>query len=586
MTMIPTNGFPFTPRPYTNITPFTVRDNATYLNILESMREWLINSFVPHVDGEIGALSESWTNTIDLLTAQIVTAIGDVETDKTEIAAALAAAIAARDATEAFASDAAGIQDTAITGIFNNAVSTFRVALNNVYARKNLETLVDTGRLSQTALDSAYVNTLDFDTFTSNLTTELEALGMETGTNATAITSLGTSKRDVASFIPLASVSFDTLTPVGSYLFSNAPTNAGSPVGVPGILTVESSGTLVTQTYRTTANETWERFGSNSVWSMWRIVDNRETVRPRTKIAFIGDSYMVGLGLANVNSRYTTLLASSLGVLEQNLANSGSGYVNAGASGNFVTQSFGVATDADTVIISGGINDAPLVPAQEQISTAIASIVNNIRTNAPKAKIVFISPMWFQNTPSAELALIDDKIRIAVTAQGLRYVEDAMYLRVDRDELTQGDGHPNEAGSIVIRDWALDQLANKPGIGATRGLFVRSAATDATFAGPTVNNLAEGTIKGARRGWWRISGQAVMYKDTLGFLQLRVDGYIDEIRHDIYSGGNPTIIAAELDYYHNGGDLPIAIAYRPNGSSTTTVLGSRKTRITANWVSI
>ena len=127
-------------RPYTNIQPFTVRDGATYLLVLEGMREWLRDTLVPHVDKEISELVASWEgNTTELQAkfeellleaiTKVDTAVEGVEENAQAAIAAKAAAEAARDLAEQYASTVVEVQDSAMTNIFNTPSSQFRAAL-------------------------------------------------------------------------------------------------------------------------------------------------------------------------------------------------------------------------------------------------------------------------------------------------------------------------------------------------------------------------------------------------------------------------------------------------------------------------
>ena len=166
-------------RPYTNITPFTVRDGATYLLQIETLLAWIRNDLVPHIDKEIRELQESWDETsLELISTweqmsadliarveQAEAAIGDAVT---QAEAAQAAAEAARDLAAMYASQAEAIQDQAIAGIAGNADSQTRETLDAIYASvtalsglaDSLETLSNT---VDTKASSADLNALGVD---------------------------------------------------------------------------------------------------------------------------------------------------------------------------------------------------------------------------------------------------------------------------------------------------------------------------------------------------------------------------------------------------------------------------------------
>ena len=163
---IPTLNYPDF-RPYTNIQPFTVRDGATYLLILEGLKDWIRDTLVPHIDSEIAKLVESWdSNTqevIDAMNALSVALIQRVEqaeasigTAVSEANAAKIAAEAARDLAEIYASQAQEIQDVAVSSIFNDAESALRTATDSVYASiATVDGVITDVAAAQTAADNA-----------------------------------------------------------------------------------------------------------------------------------------------------------------------------------------------------------------------------------------------------------------------------------------------------------------------------------------------------------------------------------------------------------------------------------------------
>lgn len=134
----------FTPwpdtRPYSNVTPFTVRDGATHMLKIEEYLKWVRDTLLPHIDSEIGALAEGWTESADAMTAawdtardELLTVIADAEarisSDLSEAEAAKIAAEAAAEMAEAFSSTVPSVQDEAMRDIFLGEHGLFRSAL-------------------------------------------------------------------------------------------------------------------------------------------------------------------------------------------------------------------------------------------------------------------------------------------------------------------------------------------------------------------------------------------------------------------------------------------------------------------------
>lgn len=176
MTIIPVNPLPVEGRLYTNITPFTVHNNATYLIILESMRQYINDKLVPFINTNIANLDaawveqtqeliESWNVQSAALIEYVDTVAAGIGTSVEDAIAAQAAAEAARDLAEQYASQAEAIQDVAVSGIVNNPNSTLRETLETLFASEadivavsaSLTALSEDIGLQIAALDQQYV---------------------------------------------------------------------------------------------------------------------------------------------------------------------------------------------------------------------------------------------------------------------------------------------------------------------------------------------------------------------------------------------------------------------------------------------
>lgn len=181
--------------PIPAVVPLTIRENPSQQYLIEEMRHWIETQLIPFVNGNIKDLAESWveeTNRLiaewERLSAALIVSVDEAK-DKAEAAAAAAAlaqqaAEAARDLAEQYASQAQAIQDQAIAGIVSDDDSLTRAALDNFYvaasaleaiadrvtaveleltekAGKWVEEIINTGRLSETALDAKYLATRD-----------------------------------------------------------------------------------------------------------------------------------------------------------------------------------------------------------------------------------------------------------------------------------------------------------------------------------------------------------------------------------------------------------------------------------------
>lgn len=155
--LIPMSGYPVPVRPYSQITPFTYRDNSTYLEILEQIRTWIQNTLVPHLDSEYEELVQSWADNIELLTTQYQTLLdSQTETLREEFVTAddalgsridsLTATVASNDASvrSAFAAADAALQ--AQINTINSNVAAMNTSIRADFAAADavLQTNIDT----------------------------------------------------------------------------------------------------------------------------------------------------------------------------------------------------------------------------------------------------------------------------------------------------------------------------------------------------------------------------------------------------------------------------------------------------------
>jgi len=141
---------------YPNIVPMTLRENATVAYTIAEMRKWINESLVPFVNDNINSLGEGWvaevTRLIEnwetlsvALTAQVQEIADGVTGSTIEAKNAQAAAEAARDLAEIFASQAAEVQDSALTLILNDFDSQFRKGVESLLSGLITEDSEDPG---------------------------------------------------------------------------------------------------------------------------------------------------------------------------------------------------------------------------------------------------------------------------------------------------------------------------------------------------------------------------------------------------------------------------------------------------------
>lgn len=173
------------PGPYIgNITPFTYRDGASYLDILADIEKYINSDIVEFVNAnttEIGAL---WVQNVAALTNAVNLALGSIGTEVDDAQAAATAAETAAALAQTYAGQSASLSDGAMAAVFNNVATAFRIALNAAYASKATETTVTSGRLSAATLDGRFADKADTATITGSLTAMSESIAAIAATAA------------------------------------------------------------------------------------------------------------------------------------------------------------------------------------------------------------------------------------------------------------------------------------------------------------------------------------------------------------------------------------------------------------------
>lgn len=307
-----------------------------------------------------------------------------------------------------------------------------------------------------------------------------------------------------------------------------------------------------------------------------------------SKISFIGDSFTSGYGLTNpTTERWSKLVADAAGAVEVNTGVPSSGYVNQGSGGNskFSTQATLIATDSTSVIMCGGINDAPLGQTDAQMSTAVNAAITAIQTRAPLAKIFVISPMWHAGQPSADLLKVERQIRVALPSD-VTFIERGPWIRTDRVEWQIFDGHPNALGNIAIAEWVKAQLGYSPRGAVQCNILVPGTADlDLNTTNFPAWTLCQDTIWNAKPGWWSMKGKLVMYNSAVNGSVWLTENNSRKItaRSDHASTLPSPVHWIETEFWHPGGDLTFKFGYDPN-NTTMKVLSNGQTKAQAKWL--
>lgn len=175
--------------------------------------------------------------------------------------------------------------------------------------------------------------------------------------------------------------------------------------------------------------------------------------------AFLGDSYVEGIGASSQEDRWSTLVALELGWEEMNHGISGTGYAtNAQGPGYVDRLDDVIAENPDVVVVSGGQNNFSTYQFDPQGTLqAISSVYEDLRAELPDAQIIAVGP----STPSA----VDQTVfALDAAVQEAAESVDATYVSLlDPDvftlEMIQPDGvHVDDAGHTAIAERVINAV--------------------------------------------------------------------------------------------------------------------------------
>ena len=173
MSIIPVGVIPVTPlasyvAPYPsigNITPFTYRDGTTYLEVLYNLQDYINSTVIPFINATIGMPSSDFQTQVNVL---ITTINANILAEETRVNTALASQTTANNTAitnltnyvnaqvASIVGSSITVQDSGVSTLVNTPASLTTVALKSLYANKDTETVVSTGRLTDVNLQAEF----------------------------------------------------------------------------------------------------------------------------------------------------------------------------------------------------------------------------------------------------------------------------------------------------------------------------------------------------------------------------------------------------------------------------------------------
>ncbi|MGI8680128.1 MAG: SGNH/GDSL hydrolase family protein [Jatrophihabitans sp.] len=189
------------------------------------------------------------------------------------------------------------------------------------------------------------------------------------------------------------------------------------------------------------------------------VVSDSNSAAPVTAVkkvvAFVGDEWTSGATASTKAKRFTTIVATRLGVTERNLGKQGSGYADGADYSSRVDAV--IAAQPDVVVVSGGRNDV----VDNNATAADANVpllFRDLHRRLPDAVLVAVAPMWGDSDAPQPLADLATAVEKAVTAEGGSYLDIADPLH-SHPGLMADASDPNDQGFAAIADVLAKKLA-------------------------------------------------------------------------------------------------------------------------------
>lgn len=179
MSLIPPLGTYIAPfKPLNNITPFTYRDGATYLEILELLRTYIRETIVPFINTNFTELGDEFETQVNLLITEVNSQLDALSLVVTNDLTAQNAEVDQKitdlttyvdDAVNSILDGSVSINDALMVTIITNITTNTRILLDSLYVNETDFTALTAGagRLSGASLDATYVNESDYAALTT-----------------------------------------------------------------------------------------------------------------------------------------------------------------------------------------------------------------------------------------------------------------------------------------------------------------------------------------------------------------------------------------------------------------------------------
>lgn len=175
--------------------------------------------------------------------------------------------------------------------------------------------------------------------------------------------------------------------------------------------------------------------------------------RGDTPAAIIGDSWASGYGLADPADSFAYRLARLRRWNAVVSAVAGTGFSTSGVCGDgrdYASRIPVVPTDAEVVLIEGGLNDV----ASDDLTTHAVGVIEGAKRQAPGALVVVVGPPHVPLRAPNDIRTTDKALRVAADRTGAHYVSTLQWSIPTSDDL-----HPTPAGHAAFASHLADELS-------------------------------------------------------------------------------------------------------------------------------
>lgn len=168
-------------------------------------------------------------------------------------------------------------------------------------------------------------------------------------------------------------------------------------------------------------------------------------------MAFLGDSWTVGVGSSTGANGYAPRTAERLGWESLNFGVAGSGYTRPGPYRSLFSQRVAkvVAARPDVIVVEGSLNDRDSSPAA--VTDAAYRTLHALHAETT-ARIIVLGACYNPGTPTATINWINRSVSVAAGRVGVPFVDPTGWLSPKDPSVWWNSLHPNDKGHQLVAD--------------------------------------------------------------------------------------------------------------------------------------